>query len=255
MSYAITDPVSDWWALGPKHVFSETENLGNPWLLLWEEQRRVQPRIEAIRLNPTSSFAGDIRLPFESTYTLPGIRTIPDSLTTIEQALGVTVKELAQLLRVSRPMIYHWRSGMEPSPENRARIEAIARLAEDWKQQDSNPVGQRLHFKQTEGISLIDLLSCEILDLPAIRIIMKRLVGIQGTSQRELESRKALLRSIVEGETPEARLDVIQERQLLGKPSYIGDTRHPGKLIEIQPDATRRSGRMVNRKFVPDGEE
>ena len=192
---------------------------------------------------------------FELIWNPQRTNTIPDSLAIIEQAFGVTVKELAQLLRVSRPMIYHWRAGMEPSPKNHARIETIARLAEDWKQLESNPVGQRLHFNQEEVNTLMDLLTREMLDIPSIRAIMKRLVGIQGISQTELESRKALLHSIAKGETPESRLDVIQERQLLGKTSYIGDIRHPGKLIEIQPDGTRRSGRMVNRKFVPDEDE
>lgn len=246
---------SDWWALGRQHVPPTPEDQHNHWLQLWKEQRRVQPKIEASRLDPTSIFTGNIELPYELISNAPDVRSIPDYLFLIEHALSVTVKELAQILRVSRPMIYHWRAGMEPSPENRARIETIARLAEDWKQLESNPVGLRLHFSQAEGSTLMDLLTREMLDIPAIRIIMKRLVGIQATSKKELESRKALLHSIIEGETPESRQDVIQERQILGKPSYIGDTRHPGKLFEILPDGTRRSGRMVNRKFVPDGDE
>jgi hypothetical protein len=152
-------------------------------------------------------------------------------------------------------MIYHWRAGMEPSRENRARIEAIARLSADWTQMDKTPLGQRLHFKQADGSMLLDLLTDEMLDMSAIRVVMKRLVGAQKVGSPEIATRETLLRSIAEGEAAAIRADIIQERKAAGKSSYIGDASNPGKLIEILPDNTRRSGRMVKRRFVPDETE
>jgi len=252
MSYAMIEPTSKWWTLGSPLDLLESETQQNPWLLLWKELHRIQPTVETFRLSPTATFIGDIEFPFELIWNTPDLRTIPENLKLIEQAFGVTVKELAHILRVSRPMIYHWRAGMEPSQENRARIEAVTRLATDWNQLEQNPIGQRMHFKQAEGNTLISLLSSEILDVSAIRVVMRRFIGMQKVSNAEIASREALLHSIVEGESVETRLDIITERQSAGKPSYVGDAQHPGKLFEIQPDGTRRPGRIVARKFVPD---
>lgn len=258
MSYATTEMTNEWWATDifgrqPRPILpvQHTER----WFVLWEELCRIQPAAETSRLNPTATFDGKIEFPYELIWNVPSPRTIPEEINLIEEALGVTVKELAELLRVSRPMIYHWRAGMEPSRENRARIEAIARLADDWIQMDKAPLGQRLHLKQAEGNTLIDLLSDEVLDVSAIRVVMKRLVGVHKTGASEIAARESLLRSIAEGEPAEIRADVIQERKAAGKLSYVGDAKIPGRLIEILPDGTRRSGHMVKRKFVPDDTE
>jgi transcriptional regulator with XRE-family HTH domain len=255
MNYEMNGVTNEWWNLGwQRHRFVSAP-LSESWLLLWEEQHRMQPIMEASRFSPTATFEGVIELPYELLWSIPSPRTIPEDLKLIEQALGVTVKEVAQVLRVSRPMIYHWRAGMEPFPENRARIDAVARLAVDWTHLDQTPIGQRLHSKQAEGSTLMDLLSSQVLDVPAIRMVMKRLVGTQKVGGSEIAVREALLRSIAEGEAASTRSDIVQERKAAGKPSYIGDAKNMGKLIEIQPDGTRRSGRMVKRKFVPDDAE
>jgi transcriptional regulator with XRE-family HTH domain len=225
------------------------------WFVLWEELCRIQPSAETSRLSPTATFDGAIEFPYELIWSVPSPRTIPEEIKLIEDALGATVKELAVLLRVSRPMIYHWRAGMEPSLENRARIEAVARLAADWSQMEKAPLGQRLHLKQAEGNTLLDLLSDEMLDVPAIRVVLKRLVGAEKTGSSEIATRESLLWSITKGEAAATRTDVLQERKAAGKPSYIGDPKNPGKLIEILPDGTHRSGRMVSRRFVPDNAE
>lgn len=258
MSYATAEPTNEWWATGifrrQQHQIQPTKN-SERWFSLWEELCRIQPVVEASRLSSTATFDGTIEFPYELIWSVPSPRTIPEELKLIEEALSVTVKELAELLRVSRPMIYHWRTGMEPSRENRARIEAVARLAADWAQMDKVPLGQRLHFKQAEGNTLMDLLSNEVLDVSAIRVVMKRLVGTKKIGTSEVAARELLLRSITEGETAAARVDIVQERKAAGKPSYIGDAKNHGKLIEILPDGTRRSGRMVKRRFVPDNAE
>ncbi len=258
MSCAMTEPPSKRRSLGPSFALPSSDIGNNPWLLLWKESYRIQPIVETPRLSPTATFSGETKFPFELIWNTPDSRTIPENLKLIEQALGVTVKELAHILRVSRPMIYHWRDGaMEPSPKNRARIEAIARIAIDWNDLEQKPIGQRLHFDQVEGNTLMSLLYSDALDVPAIRAVMGRLVSIQKASDVEVATRKALLHSIVEGESSEERMDIIRERQSAGKPSYIGDACHSGKLFEIQPDGTRRPGRIVDRKFVPepDGKE
>ncbi len=253
-------PVNDdWWApispQRPRHLLVLASQ-SDSWLRVWREQYRMQPLAEAHRLNPTATFyIISIELPHESVGHAQDPRTIPGHLEIIEKALGVTVKELAQVLCVSRPMIYHWRAGMEPSPENRARIEAITRLAVDWTQLDPTPLGQRLHARQPEGHTLMEWLSNGALDIPVIRSVMERLANTRTVSVSEIATREALLHFLAEDEAAATRLDVVRERQMAGKSSYIGDPTNPGRLIEIQPDGTRRLGRMVKRTFVPDGPE
>ena len=54
--------------------------------------------------------------------------------------------------------------------------------------------------------------------------------------------------------TPKDREDILRERQSSGKPVYVTDPEHPGKIVQIHPDQSRVRGRMVNRVFVPDEE-
>jgi hypothetical protein len=35
-----------------------------------------------------------------------------------------------------------------------------------------------------------------------------------------------------------------------GKPVYAGDPAHPGMVVQVLPDGTRRLGRMQGRRFV-----
>lgn len=255
MSYLINDSTDEWWAIScfgyrEKNPITNTQH--DSWMLLWEEQQRVQPIVGTKELRTTATFDGIIEFPYELLWNEPDPRTIPGCLEHIEGTLGVTVKELAQILRVSRPMVYHWRAGMEPMPENRARIEAVARLADDWLHFDQRPIGQRIHNIQAEGGSLLDILANDALDIPAVRMIMARLARSPMHSPKELHTRKSVLKNIIEDESPTTRTDIFQERKHAGKPTYVGDANNPGKLIEISPDGSFRTGRMLNRKFVPD---
>src|SRR6266498_1103711 len=46
-------------------------------------------------------------------------------LKTIENVFGPSVSDMARILNVSRPMVYHYRAGMEPELENKRRLQTI----------------------------------------------------------------------------------------------------------------------------------
>ena len=56
--------------------------------------------------------------------TLPIARQVRE----LQAALSVNKSELARILRVSRPTVYHWLDGGEPNAGNRARIWTPTRL-------------------------------------------------------------------------------------------------------------------------------
>lgn len=168
------------------------------------------------------------------------------ALQRIERAFGRSASELARILRVSRPMIYHYRQGMQPSVENFRRLRLIASLADYVSTETEFSLGPVLKSPQPEGQSLLDLLSAETPDVPLIRRILLR------TS--EDQQRRQQLAATLGYATPHDRQDIMRARHSAGKPIYVSDPALPGKIIQVRSDHSRVRGRMVNRVFVPDEE-
>jgi hypothetical protein len=175
------------------------------------------------------------------------VGTTDRMLNVIEGVFGNSASDLAKILRVSRPMVYHYREGMEPSLENKRRIETLAGLADELSGLVSCPLSGLLEVKQPEGRTLLDYLSDEELDVPVLRRVLERNIN---TADQALRNNLAI--SLTRGQTSEARSDILRERLGAGKPVYVGDPDAPGTLIQILPDGRRIRGRMVKRQFVPD---
>ena len=167
----------------------------------------------------------------------------------LEKFFGDSPTNMAKILHVSRPMIYHYRSGMEPSIENRRRIETLATLAGDYDLNAIQPLKGALRSIQPEGRTLLDFLSEDELDVEALRLMLRRTVASSDAMLRE-----RLATELVRGESEEARKDILQARHAEGQSVYVGEPNNPGKLIQIRPDGRRIHGRLVDRKFIPDEE-
>ena len=174
--------------------------------------------------------------------------TTKDLLTSIEIAFGRSATILAKMLRVSRPMIYHYRDGMEPTAENRRRLQALAAFTSDWVSLIDRSLEVDLKAVQPEGRSLLDLLSESELDFVTLRRVILRSLE---SRRRDRALRRELANELSREETIEARRDIVRERHGSGKPVYVGDPDSPGKLIQMLPNGRRIRGQMVNRKFVP----
>lgn len=173
--------------------------------------------------------------------------TASKMLEAIEYVFSDSASDIAKMLRVTRPMVYHYREGMEPSPENKCRLETLAALASDWQSLEEQLLKPLLRVKQPEGKTLLDFLSDKHLDVVALRPILRRNIA---TADQML--RKKLVTALTREESAEARQDIIRERHAAGKPVYVGDPAEPGKLIQILPGGRRVHGRMIKRQFVPD---
>jgi len=218
---------------------------GSPWRGLWAELFRTQ----AIKELPQTTTTVAICYVVE---TLPVTGMILPSATmkmlaAIESMFGDSASDMAKILRVSRPMIYHYRDGMEPSVENKRRLQTLAALAGEWKSQVVQPLKRLLKAKQPEGRTLLDLLSDQDLDVVALRRMLERNIA-----NADQALRNNLATTLTLGESAEARRDIIRERHAAGRPVYVGDPDAPGKLIQILPGGRRVRGRMVQRRFVPD---
>jgi len=170
-------------------------------------------------------------------------------LGTVENAFGASVTDIAKMLRVSRPMVYHYRQGMEPSAENKTRLQTLALLANDWSALTDQPLKIALKAKQPEGGTLLDFLSGEKLDIATLRPIVQRTA-----ITADHATRRKLADALATPESTEARADIARERHAEWKPVYVGDPETPGKLIQLLPDGTRVRGRIINRQFVADDE-
>ena len=215
------------------------------WRQLWTELVRTQLAREFFQTTTTVVISLSVETFPRASIAL---RMEPaEMLHAIERVFGDSESDLAKMLRVSRPMIYHYRHGREPSEENRQRLCALAEFASEWTGVVSSSLHGLLKKKQPEGRSLLDFLSDSPLDIVALRKVVGRSVD---THDRELRTRLAT--ELSRAETAEERQDIVRERRAQGKPVYVGDPQSPGKLLQILPDGRRVRGQLVNRRFIPD---
>jgi hypothetical protein len=167
-------------------------------------------------------------------------------LFTIQHTFGDSASDLAKMLRVSRPMIYHYREGMEPTVENFRRIVLIRNLACEVAAAHKGSLAPVLKSPQPEGKTLLAFLSDKNPDVPLLRRILLR-------ASADLRQRTKVAESIAYATTQD-RQDIMRERHSRGLPVYVTDPQVAGKIVQIRPDQTRVRGRMVNRVFVADEE-
>ena len=179
--------------------------------------------------------------------TVVSIGTAAEMIRALERLFGESATQTARMLRVSRPMVYHYREGMEPSAENRRRLQALAMLVGELNAESNAQLRKCLKVRQPEGRTLLEFLSDEELDVPALRHVLRRNVA-----EADHALRRELMATFARGESDDARSDTRDERLAAGHPVYVGDSSRPGSLIRLSPDGSRIRGRMIKRKFVSD---
>lgn len=226
---------------------------GKFWDVLWEEmakalgivfRRNERREFEVSSPLPKLSYSFEVLSP-ERKITSP----VSTLLNAVEKLFGDSPTDLAKMLRVTRQTVYLYRdpeSSQEPSPENRRRLEALATLVTEAGMPLDLSLREALKAPQPEGRTLLDCLSDEVLDISALRLMLRR------ASDRLLRDR--LANALARNESVAERGDIMRARHAEGKPITIGDPKTPGKLIRIYPDGRRVRGRMVKRQFVPDEE-
>jgi len=94
--------------------------------------------------------------------------SVSDELAFIKAAFGMSISQLAAVLRVQRPTIYSWFDD-ESGPgtlraANRKRLISLHKLAEKWNAISKRPLGSYLMFKVTDKKLLFDLLAADDLN-------------------------------------------------------------------------------------------
>ncbi|MEZ6115544.1 MAG: helix-turn-helix domain-containing protein [Pirellulaceae bacterium] len=82
-----------------------------------------------------------------------------EAVATIRSTLSLQMKELANVLGVSRPTVYSWlRDEEKPQPQNRQRIARLLKFAKAWNSLSKSPIGATVRNELGEdGKSLVDL--------------------------------------------------------------------------------------------------
>ena len=217
------------------------------WTALWSEAFRTQNF--SVRTQNSAPLLVSVAIEGLTIAMTQVNLNIEVMMGSLEKLFGNSATDLAKMLRVSRPMIYHYRKGIEPLTENRRRLQTLVDLASDYNLVVTQPLKKSLRMRQPEGRTLLDFLSDEELNTEALRLMIQRIVKSSDATLRD-----RLARELARQESNEERRDILRARHAEGKPVYIGDPDTPGKLIQIRPDGQRIRGRMLNRQFIPDSE-
>ncbi|MDG4549427.1 MAG: helix-turn-helix domain-containing protein [Candidatus Contendobacter sp.] len=108
----------------------------------------------------------------------PAVQSLADRVSAIKAAFGLTISQLAKVLRVERQTIYDWMDE-EHSPQlqeqKRERLAAIERWAAQWNALCPWPAGKGITTYQVEGATLLDLLLADVLDEARLTHVLRGL--------------------------------------------------------------------------------
>lgn len=100
----------------------------------------------------------------------------------VQEALGLSITDLARLVGVSRVTVYEWLRGKVTVPNSASaqqRLAGLLGVAEQWRQLASAPLGGLMRAVVTaDGRSLLDLLAAEMRDTSAIDTALARLATV-----------------------------------------------------------------------------
>jgi len=102
----------------------------------------------------------------EHTLEKTQLRTTAEKLETIKDIFGISLSQLAKILRTSRPSIYSWLEGEEPREATEQRIRQVYRFAEYWREINQYHFSPAPLFRQPLGnsLSMLDRLTKEALN-------------------------------------------------------------------------------------------
>lgn len=134
---------------------------------------------------------------------------LQEQLAAIQHYFALNIKELAEILRVSRPTVYSWlRTEQEPQLANLTRITELYELTRTWLTISIKPIGNWVRTPVAGGHTLVQLFSEEYLNKQAISTAFQMV----GVLSRKAESEK---RQIPRGQNWEESTG--PERELLSQ--------------------------------------
>jgi len=134
----------------------------------------------------------EIKLAEETDIQEQQIRTTAEKLEFIKDSFGITLSQLAKILRTSRPSIYSWLEGEEPRENTSLRIQQIYECAEHWAQKNEFHYSPGPIFRQPLGKepSVLDRLTKEELDMEEIEAGLKSMMELMIRRRERIERSK-----------------------------------------------------------------
>jgi transcriptional regulator with XRE-family HTH domain len=119
--------------------------------------------------------------------------TLQETLAAIQHYFSLNIKELAQILGVSRPTIYSWlRAEQEPQATNLARIAELHSLTRLWQKISIRPIGAPVRTPVVGERSLLQLFAEDELNRELIAMSFEKIGRL---STRAQEAKKQTARS------------------------------------------------------------
>ncbi len=110
-----------------------------------------------------------------------------EKLAGIRHYLSFNITDLAAVLNVGRPTVYSWfADSVVLQTKHRERVDAIYRLARDWRTVSSIPIGQLINEPLPNGTTLLQLLAAERLDAAEIRTAMLRIKELRDRTEKRV---------------------------------------------------------------------
>lgn len=105
----------------------------------------------------------------------PAVQSLAERVGAIKAAFGLTISQLAKVLRVERQTIYDWMDEDHPpqlQEQKRERLAAIGHWAAQWNALCPWPAGKGITTYTVEGATLLDLLLTDVLDAARLTVVL-----------------------------------------------------------------------------------
>jgi hypothetical protein len=154
----------------------------------------------ALQLHPANSHdatSAVVGMHMKPTTSFGSSASVRETLTTADQVerlrtAGLPVSAIAEMARVERKTIYSWLGGKAVSDGNSERMAAVYELLTEQRHPDLLNVYRYWSARMSNGRSLKELLSEDILDPRAIRQAMAEVIPLaEKASAREAKMRRS----------------------------------------------------------------
>lgn len=122
---------------------------------------------------------------------------VADQVRELAAALSLNKSQLAAVLRISRPTLYDWLDGKEPSAPNSRRLATVLRLLVDAGVSSASPVNARFvrNAHRPGASSLLELLGAERIDETEVSSILREAKSLSEEAAARRLQKEARLRA------------------------------------------------------------
>ena len=124
--------------------------------------------------------------------------SVVEQIQELQATLSLNKSQLAQILRVSRPVLYEWFRGKEPNQANTERLQTLLRCLVRGRASGTSPLNARFVRQPAEldGPTLLELLSEERIDEDLVVNAIEKTQALGDAATRRRATREERLRDL-----------------------------------------------------------